>query len=99
MNREETIALWDSFVPAFSDMRIVIDDMVAEGNKVVARLTFYATHKGTIMKIAPTGKVIAMKEVGIFRIEGGKIQEIWEFPDELGYLTQLGAIPRAAPKK
>lgn len=91
VNRQDTIRGWESWLSGFSDMKMVIHDMVAESDRVVVRLTFYGKHIGEFMGIPATGKSIEMKDVAIYRIAGGKIAEIWDYGDELGLMTQLGA--------
>ena len=97
-NREETIRSWEPWVAAFSDMKMVIDDIVAERDRVMVRITFYGTHRGAFMGIPATGKSIVMEIVTIYKIAGGKIVQVWEYPDELGLMTQLGATMHT-PKK
>jgi steroid delta-isomerase-like uncharacterized protein len=79
---------------AFPDLHITIEDMVAEGDKVVVRVTVRATHKGTFMgSIAATGKEVTFTGVDIFQISDGKIIGRWNQRDLLGLLQQLGAMP------
>lgn len=78
---------------AFSDVRITIEDQIAEGDKVVTRLSTRLTHTGEFMGIAPTGKQVAVTAIVIDRIVGGKLVEAWESFDELGMMQQLGVIP------
>ncbi len=78
---------------AFPDIRLTIEDMVAEGDKVVSRLTSRGTHTGNFMDIAPTGKQITVTGIVINRIAGGKAVEAWLINDELGMMQQLGVIP------
>jgi len=86
-------------VPAIPDLTYALDDLVAEGDKVVVRYTARATHKGAFMGIPATGKQWVAKGVVIYRLAGGKIVESWEFIDALGILAQLGVMPaRPAPK-
>ena len=70
--------------------------MIAEGDKVVGRVTMRGTHRGALMGIAPTGKHVTMTGIGIFRVEEGKIAEMWDNQDVLGLMQQLGAIPQMA---
>jgi steroid delta-isomerase-like uncharacterized protein len=86
-------------MPALPDLAYALEDIVAEGDKVVARYTARGTHKGTFLGIPATGKQLTYKGVEIFRIAGGKIVETWDFPDGLGLMTQLGVGPGAGPKK
>ena len=99
MNLEHCIKLIMDFETAFPDVKMVLEDMIAEGDKVTMRYSFQGTHKGSYGAIPPTGKQISVKDVEIFRIVGGKVVEAWDFPDALGLLTQLGAIPGAGAKK
>ena len=85
--------LVSGFFAAFPDMRLTIEDLIAEGDTVAARLTYRGTHQGEFQGIAPTGKQISMSSIDVVRIAGGKIVEEWESPDFLGLLQQLGAIP------
>ncbi|MDZ7359293.1 MAG: ester cyclase [candidate division KSB1 bacterium] len=78
---------------AFPDMRITIEDVIAEGDKVVMRWTARGTHKGDLMGIAPTGKTVTVTGIGIDRIANGKIVEHWESFDQMGMMQQLGVIP------
>jgi steroid delta-isomerase-like uncharacterized protein len=61
----------------FPDMRVTIDDLLAEGDKVVVRTTWRGTHLGPYEGIAPTGKTVARTMIQIFRVADGKIQEEW----------------------
>ena len=78
---------------AFPDFRADIDDVIAEGDRVVVRMTVSGTHKGEFMGIAPTNKRVAVGEIIIHRIVGGKVAEEWINADNLGLLQQLCAIP------
>ncbi len=81
------------FRAAFPDMSYTVEDMIAEGDKVVDRLTWQATHQGELMGIPPTGNSVTVTEMHISRIADGKIVERWGQGDNLG-LTQLpGVVP------
>ena len=71
----------------------IIDDMVAEGNKVAIRVTFKGTHQGEFLGIAPTGKDVSIPISLIYRLAGGMIVEHWMLADQLGLMQQLGAAP------
>jgi steroid delta-isomerase-like uncharacterized protein len=73
--------------------RHVIEDQVAEGDRVVTRLTAYGTHENDLPGIPRTGNKMAMTAVAIHRIADGKLAEHWSNTDELGLLQQLGVIP------
>ena len=70
-----------------------VEDMVAEGDKVVARLRISGTHQGEFLGNAPTGKQVTFTGMDILRIAEGKVVEHWGNVDELGMLRQLGVIP------
>jgi steroid delta-isomerase-like uncharacterized protein len=78
---------------AFPDLDRRIDDLVAEGDRVVARWSARGTHTGDFNGLPPTGKVIESSGITIFRIESGRIVEEWSESDMLGLLQQVGAIP------
>jgi steroid delta-isomerase-like uncharacterized protein len=81
---------------AFPDLRLTIEDQIAEGDKVVTRFTARGTHRGKLLGIAPTGKQVTTTAIIINRYTGGKIAESWINGDNLGLLQQLGVIPRMA---
>ncbi len=78
---------------AFPDLKRPLEDLVAEGDKVVARWISFGTHVGDFMGIPPTGKLIRTSGITIFRLEDGKIVEEWSESDMLGMLQQVGALP------
>jgi predicted ester cyclase len=82
-----------TFRAAFPDLRITAEDVIAEGDKVVARFTMRGTHRGEFMGIGPTGESISVTGIDIVRVVGGKAVEHWGQTDALGLLQQLGAIP------
>jgi predicted ester cyclase len=82
----------------FPDMRLASEDLIGEGEKVANRYTFYGTHKGEYMGIAPTSKLVISAGMVIHLFRGGKCVETWQSTDALGFLTQLGAAPQLATK-
>ena len=88
--------LQTAFWTAFPDMHIVVEDMIAEGDKVVVRVTMRGTHQGEFMGIPPTGKQVSVTVIGIDRFKDGKFVESWFNEDDLGFMQQLGAIPQMA---
>lgn len=81
---------------AFPDNHGTIEDMIAEGDKVVARYTFRGTNTGDIVSPMPlpaTGKQVTTTGIIIVRFAGGKGVELWEQHDDLGLSQQLGLIP------
>ena len=81
---------------AFPDGHMAVEDLIAEGDKVVSRFTWRATHQGEFMGVPATGKVVTNTAIIISRVAGGKVVEDWESTDMLGFLQQLGAIPQMA---
>ena len=77
----------------FPDWHATIDDVIAEGDKVVHRFTGHGTHKGEWMGIAPTGKQVTATGILIYRISGEKIVEEWLQYDVMGVMQQLGVVP------
>jgi steroid delta-isomerase-like uncharacterized protein len=80
------------YFAAFPDMKFEIQDLVAEGDKVVYRMTAKGTHKGELMGIPATGRTFSVRTIGIMRFKDGKVVEEWENFDELGVFRQLGLV-------
>lgn len=78
---------------ALPDYHCVIEDQIAEGDKVVTRWTFRGTQDGELMGIPPTGKRVSVSGVVIDRLANGRLVETRLQADFLGMLQQLGAIP------
>ena len=78
---------------AFPDLRYVVEDVIAEGDKVVVRWTWHCTHRGDFMGVPPTGKQATVSGMAIYRLAGGKCVERWVELSLLGLLQQLGAVP------
>ena len=93
--REAEKHLIEGMLTAFPDMRFTIEDMVAEGDKVVVRYTIQGTHQGAFMGLPATGKAFTTTAIVILRFENGKIAEEWFQGDDLGMMQQLGVIPAA----
>jgi steroid delta-isomerase-like uncharacterized protein len=81
---------------AFHGLTVTIDDMVADGDKVTCRFTARGTHNGEFMGLPPTGKAIVMTGIEIFRLENGKIAELWGEANLMGLMQQLGMVPSSA---
>jgi steroid delta-isomerase-like uncharacterized protein len=90
--RESAKQLIAQFLTAFPDGHYTIEDMIAEGDRVVVRQTFRGTHQGDFLGIAPTGKQVTTTEIEIFRVTNGKSVENWTNSDDLGLLQQLGVV-------
>jgi steroid delta-isomerase-like uncharacterized protein len=85
------------YIQAFPDLRITVDDQIAEGDRVATRWTGTGTHQGDLMGIPGSGKQSTVTGISIDRIENGKVVESWTNWDTLGMLQQLGAITAAQP--
>jgi steroid delta-isomerase-like uncharacterized protein len=81
------------FREAFPDVKLTIEDEIAEGDRVVHRWRLNGTSQKPFMGIPPTGKPTVFNGTTIVRLENGKVAERWASLDMLGLLTQLGAIP------
>jgi steroid delta-isomerase-like uncharacterized protein len=81
----------------FPDNRHDVEEMVAEGDKVVVRCTLTGTHEGEFMGIPPTGRSIEVSEIHVYRLKDGKAVEHRVGRDDLGAMRQLGVIPDGLP--
>jgi steroid delta-isomerase-like uncharacterized protein len=81
------------FRAAFPDQQWLIEDLIAEGDRVVARSTMTGTHTGDFFGIPATGKSVRVSGVHIVRIQDGRIAEHWGNNDDLGLMRQIGVIP------
>jgi predicted ester cyclase len=77
---------------ALPDARYEVDDLIAEGDRVVVRWRLLGTHKGAFRGIAPTGRPITLKGIAIYRLEDGKLMERWVASDVHGALEESGAL-------
>lgn len=80
---------------AIPDIRIRIEDMMAEGDKVTVRILVSGTHQGAGLGVPPTGRPIRVAGIILVRIANGQIVEGWNSWDQLGLLRQIGALPAA----
>src|SRR5262245_9514767 len=78
---------------AYPDLHITIEDLIADGDKVVFRNSVTGTHQGEHMGIPPTGKSVTYNEIFIARFADGRIAETWGVVDVLSQMKQLGGIP------
>ena len=78
---------------AFPDLHITVDDIIAEGDKVVLRQTMRGTHQGELFGIAPTGKHVEISGIDIAHVADGKLAALWSNFGQLGMMQQLGLIP------
>jgi steroid delta-isomerase-like uncharacterized protein len=78
---------------AFPDLRITIEDVISDGDRVALRWRSEGTHRGELAGLAPTGMKVTVTGMSIDRYENGKIVETWSEWDNLGLARQLGAAP------
>ncbi|MDW7729789.1 MAG: ester cyclase [Dethiobacteria bacterium] len=81
---------------AYTDIKVEIDGLIAEGNMSSWQSTWQATHSGqsASLPIPPTGKRVTLSSCLVNRWQDGKIVEEWEYSDHLGFLQQLGIVPQ-----
>jgi steroid delta-isomerase-like uncharacterized protein len=93
-DREAFVKHNNVFVEAFSGKEIVVEDLIAEEDKVVVRATWKGTHSGTFQGIPPTGKQISIGATLFERLKDGKLVEHRSLFDSLAMMQQLGLIPK-----
>jgi predicted ester cyclase len=87
----EAAGLHQLLTAAFPDLRIRIDDLIAEDDKVAARLLFSGTHQGPFRDFAPTGRPVSFGAIRIYQLADGKVTGSWAYQDSLGLVQQLRA--------
>ncbi|MBL1108581.1 ester cyclase [Streptomyces sp. 5-8] len=85
--------VWEVLFRAFPDLRVDVEDTIAEGDKVVFRNTVTGTHRGEYRDLAPTGRSVRYGEIFIIRFADGRIVEIRGVVDVQAQLRQLGVVP------
>jgi predicted ester cyclase len=90
---------YNDLLKGFPDMRIEVDDVIAEGEKVAHRFMFFGTHKGEFLGLAPTGKLVRAAGVHIHLFQGGRAIEVWQILDTFAFLSEIGAVPRLRDAK
>ena len=78
------------FRKAFPDLKVKVEDMIAEGDKVMARCTLTGTQKGEFMGVPATGKTFSIQIIDILRFKDGKCVEHWGMSDDAAMMQQLG---------
>lgn len=76
----------------YSDLRVIVEDVIEEGDKVVVRNTVTGTHQGEYMGLPATGNLVSYDEIFIFRFAGGRIVETWGVVDVFAQMKQLGLV-------
>jgi steroid delta-isomerase-like uncharacterized protein len=93
MDRDGHKGMVEMFASAFPDWQESIQDVIAEDDKVVLRVTAGGTHQGEFQGMPASGRTVTITGMGIARIEDGRIAESWWDFDALGLMQQLGAVP------
>jgi steroid delta-isomerase-like uncharacterized protein len=85
-----------TYLAAYSDARITVDEQIAEGDKVATRWTGRGTHDGDLMGVSPTGKKVTVSGLTFSRIANGKVVEEYTNWDTFGMMQKLGVVPELA---
>ena len=91
LNSEAWVGFVSSFADAFPDLRLTVEDVVANEDRTAARVTFRGTHHGDFQGVPATGRSVTFTSIEFNRMADGKIAEHWVELDLLGLLQQLGA--------
>ena len=95
-DREGYRRFFENFDRAFGDQKFVLEDLIADGDRIAIRFAISAVHRGEILGIEPTGERISWTGAAIDRFEDGRIAEVWIYADQVAVLRQLGALPDPA---
>ena len=93
-DREGLKRTMERVAQGLADATFTIEDMIAEDDRVVVRVTASATQTGEFMGMPPSGKRYTIEEIHVFRVRDGRIVEHWHQFDQLGMMRQLGATPQ-----
>ena len=85
--------VWAMLFRVYPDIHLTVEDVIAEGDKVVARNTVTGTHQGEFMGVGPTGKSVTYNEIFIFRFADGRVVETWGVVDVYAQMKQIGVLP------
>jgi steroid delta-isomerase-like uncharacterized protein len=84
--------VWAMLYKVYPDIHLTVDDVIADGDKVVARNTITGTHRGEFMGVAATGKTVTYNEIFIFRFADGRVVETWGVVDVYAQMKQIGVV-------
>ena len=88
-DKDASVAFFRARLAGMPDLKVAIEAVVAEGDKVAASFVYTGSHGGTWFGIAPTGRALRFTSCDIFRVEGGRIAEHWGMGDIAGVMAQL----------
>jgi steroid delta-isomerase-like uncharacterized protein len=83
---------YTALLKGFPDMRVDVEDIIADDQKVAHRFTFYGTHRGEFSGRAPTMKMVVAGGVQIHLFQSGRCMEVWQILDTYRFLAQIGAV-------
>jgi predicted ester cyclase len=96
--KKGTLEFFRILLAAFPDMRMTVEDLIAGGDKTVARVNVTGTHKGEFMGVPPTSTRVDVQLIDIMRFDGaGLVCEHWGVADMLSLMQQLGVVPADPP--
>ena len=96
--KEGTLDFFRSLLTAFPDLRMTVDDLIADGDKAMARVTLTGTHRGEFLGVPPNGTRVEVQLIDVMRFDdAGLLCEHWGVADMLSLLQQLGVVPTAVP--
>ncbi|HVQ50265.1 MAG TPA: ester cyclase [Mycobacterium sp.] len=84
--------VWAMLFRVYPDIHLTVEDLIAEGDRVVARNTVTGTHRGEFMGVSPTGRSIEYDEIFIFRFADGRVVETWGVVDVYAQMKQIGVL-------
>jgi steroid delta-isomerase-like uncharacterized protein len=96
--KDGVMAFFRMYLGAFPDLRMNAEDVIASGDKVVARVRATGTHEGDLLGMPATGRQVDVQLIDIIRFgDDGLAREHWGVFDQMGMMQQLGAIPDGPP--
>lgn len=91
--REEVKQGFSAFLSGFAERRTEVEDVIVEGDRIVARHTHHLKHVNEVFGVPPTGRRLSVWGIDMFRVEDGRIAEWWVIDDNLGMMQQMGIFP------
>jgi predicted ester cyclase len=89
---EKLKQVWSMLFSVYADLHVTVDDLIAAGDKIVARNTVTGTQQGEFMGAAPTGRSVTYNEIFIFRFVDGRVAETWGVVDVYAQMRQIGVV-------
>ncbi|MFJ7270813.1 ester cyclase [Streptomyces sp. NPDC099050] len=88
---EANTAFFQQIFDAFPDVKILVHDLIVDGDRIVGRFEYSGTHQGEFFGIPATGRTLTFQTIDIWRVEDGLLAEHWDQLDVAGMFHQLGA--------